>query len=172
MIARVGELGLQVGIRPGLPSSRVLGGLPPQSPHLCNGMITLSWVYKRIQGGNAWCPEDSGRVGIIMQVLITCVLGPGPRREGRGDGSRSPGAAGAARGSPAPLGTAAARPEAGLGTGCGSARGERAGGAVFPLPAPGQESQGHRVKPRCAQVSLPFALRGGSGPGPGPGPGP
>ena len=43
-----------------------------------------------------------------------------------------------------------------------------AGGATLLPPAPGQGSWGHRVKPRCAQVSLSFALRRGSRRGPGP----
>ena len=94
-------------------------------------------------------------------------VGPGPAAGGAGRGVSEPGGHRRRARKPRSSGDGGYAPRGRAGTRCGSARGERAGGAVFLLPAPGQESRGHRVKARCAQVSLPFALRRGSGPGPG-----
>ena len=67
MIARVGELGLQIGISPGLPSSRVLGGLPPQSPHLCNGNDLLVLGLREFREGTLSAQKTQERLVLLCR---------------------------------------------------------------------------------------------------------
>lgn len=177
-----GRVEVHLGISLALPSNRGLGDRSPQSPHLCNGSDhpasglrgfregTLG--AQRAPKGLRYCADYGYGYGR---------LGPGPAAGGAGRGPLlepeslrrrepsppGPGAEAADRrgGSPAPPGMAAARTAAGQTTGAGRRLEKMRGGCRFSTA--GALVSGPLVKPRWAQLSLPFALRRGSGSGPG-----